>query len=301
MWAGILGIEGATPSISRFASTKFDQPNVIEKFSIWDAHAMLAYRAIDRPTFQNGFGLHIPQFSSRWNRQNVSTQIIVTGNKIKTYLIDNCLSISKKIAPNLIVNVSSTPSMHSASLLSKFREIKCIGSPFCSMESDGWLSNTNREYTGININFLGAGVKLHTLTVRLFTMDGKIKEAHAEFLRSTALKYGFSKMLFSITIDNCSAILGAGDKLKGDINFPAFEGHVGCLAHQISLISNSVITEFSKSFKPIPDSELEEMLTHEKRDYKIPSGEYETLVSPAMKILLLTTTPVNRMHTFLVA
>lgn len=104
-------------------------------------------------------------------------------------------------------------------------------------------------------------------------MTGKTKAEHGELLRSTAIKYGFSKVLSSITIDNCSAILGAGDKLKNDDSFPAFESHIGCLGHQISLITNSVINEFSKCFKTIPDSELEKLLSKQRRDYDIPSEE----------------------------
>lgn len=84
-------------------------------------------------------------------------------------------------------------------------------------------------------------------------------------------------MLSSITTDNCLAILGIYDESKDTVDTPAFEGRIGCLGHQISLISNSVIAEFSKSSTKVPGSELEKMLSHQKKDYEISLDEYEDL------------------------
>lgn len=152
-WSGVLGIETSKPTITKFISPKSDKQKAFEAYCIWVADTMISYRAIDRSTFRNGFGLHIPEFSASWNRQNVSKQIIITGHKIKMYLKKNCLTVSEKVEPNFIINVCCPLSIISAVLTSKFRDIKNTGSPYCSIESDDWLSNTNQEYTGININF----------------------------------------------------------------------------------------------------------------------------------------------------
>lgn len=229
-WSDVSGVARCTPTISKLMFDKPEIPDVFEECCIWITDWIISYRATDRPSFQNGFGLRIPQFGPRWNGQNVSKQIIMTGNKIKKYFKENCLTISKKMEPSLIIDINS-PSAHiSASPISDFRNIKDRGLVFSSMKSDYWLTKTNREYIGIKINFLCSGVRLHTIRISLFAMWVKSKEEHGEHLTNTAVKYGFSKLLSSITTDNCSAILGAADGFKYDIDFPSFRAHIGCLA-----------------------------------------------------------------------
>lgn len=272
-WSGVTGIGARNRTIFDFPNLSKD-PDVFEEFCIWLAESMISYRAVDKNSFKNGFGLHVPQFAARWNRRNVSKQIIYTGNKIMTDLQDSCQEMSESAKPESLINLNSSTTDIRSLLNQKFHAIKNIGSPFCSIESDDWLSNTNREYTGININFLGASVTIHTITVRLFEVKSKSKKAHTELLKSTALNYGFSNILSSITTDNCSTVLGSGDSLKDTTDFPNLGSHIGCLAHQISLITICIIAEFSRAFLVTPDSELE-ILLQDGDDCQIPFEEYE--------------------------
>lgn len=84
-----------------------------------------------------------------------------------------------------------------------------------------------------------------------------------------------NQMLSSITTDNCSAILGAGDRFKNSAEFPVLSVHIGCLGHQISLITNSVISEFAEAFNSIPDSDLEGLVSSDCTDYDALPNECE--------------------------
>lgn len=94
------------------------------------------------------------------------------------------------------------------------------------------------------------------------------------FLEKTASKNKFSGILSSITTDNCSAVLGAGDVLKDTPEFPFLAAHIGCLGHQLFLLTNIIVSEFVRAFKTIPDLELEALTFTEQLDYVIPMDEH---------------------------
>lgn len=76
----------------------------------------------------------------------MSSEVMNTANKIKTYIKGNCLAFFENFCPTT-VNINMPLTDLRSSIGEKKFEIKKLGSPFCGMESDDWLSNTNREYT----------------------------------------------------------------------------------------------------------------------------------------------------------
>ncbi|KAG0668882.1 hypothetical protein C6P45_004299 [Maudiozyma exigua] len=274
-WSHVQGIKEYTTITEVQKSETSKRPDVFQEFCMWIAVTKIPHSAVDMPSFQNGIGLRIDQFGPHWTGENVTRRIALTGGKISRYLYENCDQLSKMAEPSLIINTNASTAQLYTSLLSQFCKIKKLGSVFCSIASDDWLSKENSECSAFNINFLDSGVTLHTITIRLFTSLGKSKKAHTKLLKSTVKSYKCSKLLSSVTTDNCSAILGAADNFKDGANFPAFKGHIGCLGNQIFLISNSDVREFSKSFESISDSQFEELMDEEEADYEIPLEEYE--------------------------
>ncbi|CCD26009.2 uncharacterized protein NDAI_0G02340 [Naumovozyma dairenensis CBS 421] len=159
----------------------------------------------------------------------------------------------------------------------KFQELKAAGSIFIGMESDDWLSNSKNEYSSVTFNMVGKGVKNIALTVDLFSVKNKSKARHSVLLQSTIEKYKAHGLLSSVTTDNCSQVLGAGNVLKKDHMCVNFRESIGCLAHQLALFTNDFINAITCAFSGVLDDEINRYLKEENDNEEVsPELESET-------------------------
>lgn len=137
---------------------------------------------------------------------------------------------------------------------------------YVSMETDDWKSNKRTNYSSIIFNLTTAFNKKASLIANYSQTEGKTREDHKNYLIKVCQQYNAESFWVNTCTDNASAVLHCTSDLTGNINYPAYAGHIGCLSHILNLICETVVNCLSVT----PDtSDLVETEDDQELDSKL--------------------------------
>ncbi|KAG0672105.1 hypothetical protein C6P45_004120 [Maudiozyma exigua] len=125
---------------------------------------------------------------------------------------------------------------------------------YISVESDDWKGNNVLSYSAVIFNFYSLNGRKHNFLAGFEGVQGKTRVDHQLLLQKKVSEYNANELWVNTCTDNASNTLGSTSNISRD-EYPLFSGHVGCLAHLINLISESMISRIV-SMEFVDDSEI---------------------------------------------
>ena len=125
---------------------------------------------------------------------------------------------------------------------------------YISVESDDWKGNNGLSYSAVIFNFYSMNGRKHNFLAGFEGVQGKTRADHQLLLQKKVSEYNANELWVNTCTDNASNTLGSTSNISRD-EYLLFSGHVGCLAHLINLISESMISCIV-SMEFVDDSEI---------------------------------------------
>ncbi|KAG0659237.1 hypothetical protein C6P45_001888 [Maudiozyma exigua] len=143
-------------------------------------------------------------------------------NSIRKTESDYSLDSFKRIINEYLLNLLKNPSF------------------YISVEYDDRKGNNGLSYSAVIFNFYSLNGRKHDFSAGFEGVQGRTKKHHRLLLQRKVSEYEANELWLNTCTDNASNTSGSTSDLDRD-EYPLLSGHVGCLAHIINLISESMI------------------------------------------------------------